>query len=199
MYGLPISTEKKQQLPKKALYAKFDLKTAQRDSFDADISRIDIVAVISSATLPALQVGENVKEMYVLAVQMKHKEYDADNLLLLNKLIPQKMIFALHFEDEVQFVVFHTKLFQTSWQLEQEAILPLSGLTLDSVWDNIVKEIGRIEVRENHSLTEQIAADERQSQLLAKIATLEHKMAKEKQPRRKREYFEQIKKFKSQL
>ena len=199
MYGLPLTTEKKQQLPKKSLYAKFDLKTAQRDSFDADISRIDIVAVISSATLPALQVGENVKEMYVLAVQMKHKEYDADNLLLLNKLIPQKMIFALHFEGEVQFAVFHTKLFQTSWQPEQEAILPLSGLTLDSVWDDMVKEIGRIEVTEDHSLTEQIVADERQSQLLAKIASLEHKMAKERQPRRKREYFEEIKKLKSQL
>ena len=199
MYGLPLTTEKKQQLPKKALYAKFDLKTAQRDSFDADISRIDIVAVISSATLPTLQVGENVKEMYVLAVQMKHKEYDDDNLLLLNKLIPQKMIFALHFEDEVQFAVFHTKLFQTSWQPEQEAILPLSGLTLDSVWDNMVKEIGRIEVSENHTLTEQIEADERQFQLLAKIATLEHKMAKEKQPRRKREYFEEIKKLKNML
>ena len=199
MYGLPKSTEKKQQLPKKALYAKFDLKTAQRDSFDADISRIDIVAVISSAMLPALQVGENVKEMYVLAVQMKHKEYDANNLLLLNKLIPQKMIFALHFEGEVQFAVFHTKLFQTCWQLEQEAILPLSGLTLDSVWDNMVKEIGRIQVTEDHTLTEQITADERQTQLLAKIASLEHKMAKEKQSRRKREYFEQIKKLKGQL
>ena len=38
MYGLPIATERKQQLPKKAIYAKFDLKTAQRESFDADIS-----------------------------------------------------------------------------------------------------------------------------------------------------------------
>ena len=199
MYGLPLTTEKKQQLPKKALYAKFDLKTAQRDSFDADISRIDIVAVISSTTLPALQVGENVKEMYVLAVQMKHKEYDDNNLLLLNKLIPQKMIFALHFEGEVQFVVFHTKLFQTSWQPEEEAILPLSGLNLDRVWDNIVKEIGRIEVTENHTLTEQIVADERQTQLLAKIATLEQRMAKEKQPRRKREYFEQIKNLKGNI
>lgn len=49
MFGLPISTERKKQLPKKAIYAKFDLKPSQRESFDADIARIDIVAVVSSA------------------------------------------------------------------------------------------------------------------------------------------------------
>ena len=35
--------------------------------------------------------------------------------------------------------------------------------------------------------------------LLAQIASLEKKMLNEKQPRRKREYFEQIKKLKNQL
>ena len=30
MYGLPISTERKRQLPKKAIYVKFDLNSAQR-------------------------------------------------------------------------------------------------------------------------------------------------------------------------
>ena len=47
MYGLPIATERKKQLPKKAIYAKFDLTTAQREGFDADVARIDIVAVVS--------------------------------------------------------------------------------------------------------------------------------------------------------
>ena len=45
MYGLPHTTEIRKQLPKKAIYAKFELKPAQRDGFDADVSRIDIVAV----------------------------------------------------------------------------------------------------------------------------------------------------------
>ena len=54
MYGLPIATERKKQLPKKAIYAKFDLTTAQREGFDADVARIDIVAVVSPVTIPAL-------------------------------------------------------------------------------------------------------------------------------------------------
>ena len=108
MYGLPQSTETKKQLPKKAIYAKFDLKPSQRESFDADISRIDIVNVVSPTTIPAIAEGVEVKEFYVLAVQMKRKEYDLKNLLLLTKLIPQRMVFALHFDDEVQFAVYYT-------------------------------------------------------------------------------------------
>lgn len=199
MYGLPISTERKQQLPKKAIYAKFDLKPAQRESFDTDISRIDIVAVVSPATVPAVSIGESVKEFYVLEIQMKRKEYDVKNILLLTKLIDQKMIFALQYEEQIQFAIFHTKLFQSVWQPIEQAVLPLSGLSLDTVWENIVKNIGKINVSDDNTLSEQIVIDDRRAKLLAQIEQLERKMVKEKQPRRKREYFEQIKRLKEQI
>lgn len=196
MYGLPLSTIRKRQLPKKAIYAKFDLKPAQRDNFDADVARIDIVAVVSPATIPTLDEGSGVKELYVLDVQMKRREYDAKNILLMTRLIAQHMVFALRYEEQVQFAIFHTRLFTTAWQPVGQASLPLSGLNLDAVWENIVKVIGHIEVAEGQTLTEQIADDDQRAKLLAQIATLERKMANEKQPRRKREYFEQIKKIK---
>lgn len=199
MYGLPISTERKRQLPKKAIYAKFDLTTAQREGFDADVARIDIVAVVSSATIPALSEGVEVKEFYVLDVQMKRREYDAKNILLLTRLIAQNMVFALRHEDQVQFAIFHTKLFTTAWQPIEQATLSLSGLNLDAVWENIVKVIGHIEVADGQTLTEQIADNDQRAKLLAQIATLERKMVNEKQPRRKREYFEQIKNLKEQI
>lgn len=199
MYGLPISTERKRQLPKRAIYAKFDLNSVQRESFDADIARIDIVAVICPATIPALSEGTEVKEFYVLDVQMKRKEYDAKNILLLSRLIAQHMVFALRYEEQVQFAIFHSKLFTTAWQPVGQATLPLSGLNLDTVWENIVKEIGQVEVAAGHTLVEQIAENDQRAKLLAQIATLERKMANEKQSRRKREYFEQIKEIREGL
>ena len=75
MYSLPQSTEIKKQLPKKAIFAKFDFKTSQKESFDEDISRIDIVGVISPETVPALAEGKEIKSLYVLAVQLKRKNY----------------------------------------------------------------------------------------------------------------------------
>lgn len=201
MYGLPTSTEVKKQLPKKAIYAKFNMPTSQREHFDADIARIDIVAMLSPRTIPALAEGEEVKEIYVLAVQMKRKDYDTKNISLLNKLIPHKMVFALHYENEVQFVVYHTKLICYEWISNISNSSPIGEvrrglLSLDTVWDNIVKDIGGIEVAEGNTLSEQIKANEEQAKLLAQIKTLERKMANEKQPRRKREYFEQIKQLK---
>ena len=201
MYGLPSTTEIKKQLPKKAIYAKFNMPTSQREHFDADIARIDIEVGVSKATVPALAEGEEIKEFYVLGIQLKRKEYDPKNILMLTKLLPHKMIFALHYEDEIQFAIYHTKLITSEWQLitHNSSLITLQGLNLDSVWDNIVKQIGHIEVQEGNTLTEQIKADEEYTKLIAQIKMLERKMANEKQPRRKREYFEQIKNLKKKL
>ena len=199
MYGLPQTTEVRKQLPKKAIYAKFDLKPSQRESFDADIARIDIVAVISPSTVPAIAEGKEVKEIYLLALQMKRKEYDSKNIVLLTKLIPQRMVFALQFEEQTQFAIYHTKLISSAWQPTDEATLTLSGLNLVSVWEGIVTHIGQIDVEEGNTLAEQITSNAQREKILAQIAVLERKMAAEKQPRRKRELFEQIKRLKSQI
>ena len=199
MYGLPQTTEIRKQLPKKAIYAKYELKSSQRESFNADIARMDIVAVVSTSTVPALNAGAEVKEFYLLTVQLKRKEYDPKNIALLTKLIPQRMVFALQFEEQTQFAIYHTKLISSAWEATEEATLPLSGLNLDVVWENIVTHIGQIYVEEGNTLSEQIANNDQRAKLLAQIATLERKMANEKQPRRKRELFEHIKELKSRI
>ncbi len=200
MYGLPTSTEIKKQLPKKAIFAKFDLKPSQRSSFDADVSRMDIVAVLSPSTIPSLAAGINIKDIYVLAVQLKRKDYDSKSIIMLSKLIPQNILFALQYETNRQFAACHAdRLIRSAWMLAEEAKITLSGLDLDTVWENIVKSIGGIEVEQGNTLEKQIQANEQRAKVLAQIAVLERKMANEKQPRRKREYFEMIKKLKSNI
>lgn len=196
MYGLPHTTEIRKQLPKKAIYAKFELKPAQRDGFDADVSRIDIVAVVSPTTVPAVAAGESIKEFYVLAVLLKRKDYDEKNIAMLSKLIPQNILFALQYEEQTQLAIYHTKLIRSDWEPTDETTVCLTGLNLDTVWENIIKAIGEIQVQEGKTLTEQIQDDEQRAKTLKLIADLEKKMAKETQPRKKRELFEQIKKLK---
>ena len=196
MYGLPHTTEVRKQLPKKAIYAKFELKPAQRDGFDADVGRIDIVAVVSPTTVPAVAEGDNIKEFYVLAVQLKRKEYAEKNIEMLSKLIPQNILFALQYENQTQLAVYHTKLICSRWMPTEETVITLSGLNLDTVWENIIKTVGEIQVQEGNTLAEQIAEDEERVRTLKLIAALEKRMAKETQPRKKRELFEQIKTLK---
>lgn len=196
MLGLPKSTEIARQLPKKAIFQKFELKPAQRERFDADISKMIIVNAISQDTLPALQRGETIQTIYVIEVALKKPVYDEKNIQMLCKLIPQKILFALHYEDEIQLTIYHTKLISSAWAPEDSVRLTLTGTTTDAVWDNLVKTIGGIEVAEGNTLAEQIAANDEREKLRKQILSLEIKARQEKQPRRKLEMFEELQKLK---
>ncbi len=200
MYGLPPSTQIGKQLPKKSIYAKFELTPAQRNSFDADISKIEISAVVSSVTIPSLSNDGDIKEFYVLTIYLKKQDYDVKNIVLLTKLIPQKMILVLRYEDLGSLaVVYHKATMMSGWESYDDITLHLSGLNVTSVWENIIKSIGRIEIEEENTLAEQIEVNTQREKIQKQISLLERKMANEKQPHRKREYFEQIKKLKDQL
>ncbi len=199
MFALPATTEIKKSLPKKAIYEKFGLKSAQRDAFDADISRIDIVNVVSPSTVPGLKEGDRVKEFYVLLVTLKRQHYDEKNILLLTKLIKQNMIFALAYNDMVRFAVVHEKLFALDWELLEDAALPLMGLDLDKVWEKLVTTIGKFEVMEGVTIEEQITIDGEKQKVIKQIETLEKKLKAEKQPMKRYGLYKQIQELKENL
>ena len=197
MLGLPKSTELSQALPKTRIFAKFELRSTQKDRFDEDISRITIVNEISQRKVPALHPGKVVQSIYVLEIQLKRKNYDPKNIQLLSKLIPQNILFLLRFDDQVQLAIYHTKLLMSNWGTEPELVI--SGLDMDAVWENIVKTVGTIEVEEGNTLAEQITIDDEKAKLKLQIELLEERSRKEKQPRKKLEMFEQLKEMKKQL
>lgn len=199
MYGLPASTLVNRPLYKKAVFEKFNLKAAERDRFDADISKMAIVAYVSPSKIPALHEGQEVKEFYVLQIQLKHKDYDSKIILMLNKLIPQKMVFALEFDDNIQFCIFHTRLQQSEWVHASDATIPIKGLSLDDVWNNIVAEIGGLSNDKEETLEQQIIEREERENLLKKIEALEKRCRAEKQTRKKYELHQQLLKLREEL
>lgn len=199
MLGLPQSTEVNRTMPKAQLYKKFELKQAQRDAFDADVARMEIVNFIAPQSLPAIAEGTEVKAVFVVDVELKRHDYDTKNIILISKLIPHRIIFALRHEDKVQLAVYHTKLFTGPWQSIQASNLTLSGLNLDVVWQNIVAFVGGLEVADGNSLTEQICVDDERARLVHQIESLERLMRSTAQPRRQREIYSEIKKLKSLL
>ena len=100
MLNLPSSTEVKRPLPKAQLYKRFDWKPSQRDSFDGDVSRLDFVNWIAPRTLPAISEGAEVKEIFVVEVTLKTRDFDIKNITLLAKSIPQRIMYLLHYEEE---------------------------------------------------------------------------------------------------
>lgn len=199
MLGLPQSTEVKRPLPKAQLYKRFDWKPSQRDSFDGEVSRLDFINWIAPRTLSAIAEGVEVKEIFVIEVSLKSRNFDTKSIVLLAKSIPQRVIYLLRFEDEALLAVYHSKLFTAPWQPIDSATVALSGLNLDAVWQSVVSSIGQFSVEQENSLTEQIKVDEERDKLLRQIAVLERQMNATKQPRRKRELFLELQKLKGGL
>lgn len=196
MFQLPPATAINKPLYKKAVFEKFNLKATERDRFDTDISRMALVARVSSATVPALTKGKEIEGFYVLQVALKRKDYDSKNILLLQKLIPQKIVFALQYEEQTQLCIFHTRLQQSEWNDTESTEIPLKGLTLDEVWENIVATIGNLDIEAEETIEEQIINREEREKLLRQIEMLEKRCRAEKQTRKKFELHQQISKLK---
>ena len=199
MFGLPKTTEINKPLPKKAVFDKFKPKPDDRRLFDEQISRMAIAVEISPQTI-SVAPNADVSAIYVILVTLKTPECDKKNIALLSKLIDQRMVFALQYEDSVRFAVFRTErvLISENKPLSDWDVA-LSGLNLETVWENIIAEIAGIDLADSKDLDEAIAANERRDKLTRQIAALEQKAMNEQQPRRKWEGVEEIKRLKAEL
>ena len=196
MYGLPKSTEVKKPLPKTNIYQKYQFSAAQRLLIDTSVARLDFVNAIICTTLPAVAEGTDVTGIFVVDVELKRSDFDSKAIILIAKAIPQRIIFALRYADKVRFAAYHTKFFLSEWQQVSDACLPLTGLNFDMVWSNLISSIGNFVIEQDNSLTEQIKIDEEKQKLQQQIANLERQMNATKQPRRKRELYNEIKRLK---
>ena len=192
MLGFPKSTEVNKQLPKKAIYSKFQFNNVAKEKIDADISRITIANEISPERIN-VSAGENIKSFFVMSISLKNKEFDPRTITTLSKLVPQYILFVLGYQDEVKLAINHTRLMQSQWMPQEDATIELKGMNLDTVWENIVVQIGDVDIQEGNTLEEQIIEDEQQTKLKKEIARLEKQARAEKQPKKKFELVQKIK------
>lgn len=198
MLGLPKATELNKKLPKTAVYAKFQMDTAEKAKIDADISRITIVNEVS-ATKVNIAPGEKVQAFFVLQVMLKRREFNERTLIVLSKLIPQNMVLLLEYDGQSKLAVYHTKLLQTPWSDPKTLSLAIDGLNMDAVWENVIVQIGGIQVQEGNTLDQQIAQDEQKAKLEKEIARLQKQLWAEKQPKKKFEIVQRINTLKVKL
>lgn len=198
MLGLPKATELNKQLPKNAIYAKFQMNTAAKERIDKDISRIYVVNEVTADKIN-INEGEEVKSFFVMSVFLKRKDYDERNIINLSRLIPQNMVMVLECENEARLAVYRTKLLQTKWMAKGSLSVELKGLTLDKVWENIIVQIGGLTVEQGNSLDEQISIEQQREKLQKEINRLEKLARAEKQPKRKFELHSKIAKLKREM
>ena len=199
MFGLPKTTEINKQLPKKAIFEKFKPNAADRKLFDEQINRLSIVAEISPQTV-SIAADEEVAAIYIILILMKTVECDKKNIILLSKLINQNMLFALQYENTVNFAAYRAdRVIMSDSRSMDDWELKLKGLNLRSTWDALIADISGLEPADGKSLDEMIIQNENIKRLEKKIAILEKKAMIERQPRRKWDLAQEIKQLKEQL
>lgn len=198
MLGLPQTTEVKKIIPKRDLYRKFELNTAEQKEFDAAIRQMTIVNEISLRTIPALQKQE--KAVFVLAVQLKQEGCAERLLQKLCRLIDQRLLLALCYEDKLQLALyFDNRMLLNEFMPVAEQKVNLQGTSLNDIWDHLALQVAQLTPRAGLTPASVIANAGRRAETEAQIAALTKKMFAEKQARKKLTLREAINKLKNEL
>lgn len=200
MFDLPKTSEIRKPLHKKLIYEKYaaELSGNKKDKFDADISRMIITNEISEASVN-IKATEEISAIFVLQVELKRKEYDDKNIIMISKLFGQKLLIVLHYENWYQLAIYETRLLKSEWEKEDEFSLKLNGLDMNQVWDNFVTQVSGIEVSDGNTLAEQINIEAEKEKLKKQIVDLENKARKEVQSKKKFEMVQRINQYKERL
>jgi hypothetical protein len=203
MIDFPDSTACNTLLPKKTFYERLSFTAAQKNLFVHEIEKIIWRNKLSASTLN-LQPGKRVTELQVFEVVLKKKSICFPVLKLLGKGIPYHLLFLLRFGDQVSACIGYREtpgtteqeFFHTGWMTFAELPLQVLGLTMDDVYDNFIRQIHQdLEEHENVPIAEAIRAATRKQQIEKQLDRLEKLARAEKQPRRKFNLIQEIRRL----
>lgn len=200
MFALSNTTEMKKTITKKLIYEKFKNKLTpnQKNKFDKEISKITLINEISERSIQ-IPKTDAVASIFVIKVELKTKDYSESNIVLISKLIEQKLLIALKYEDQYQLCINETKLFKNQWSDEKDINLEIAGTNLEEVWENLVAQVGNIDIHQGNTLQEQIEINNEKQKLEKLIQSTEKKAQREPQSKKKLQYYQQIREYEKQL
>ena len=205
MLDFPQKTFFNRVIPKAKFYEKLPVTQAVKNCFVNEIAGIVWRNKLSAETLN-VQPGSRVREIEVIEITLKGETLNDSVLKLIDKGIPYQLLFMLKRGEEYQLCIGYKETetasvkeyFKTPWQTFSELPLQISGLTLDEVCDNFIRQINtRLAVADAMPLKDALADDAMRQKIEKQIALLEKKMKAEKQPKRKFELHEEIQRLKN--
>ena len=196
-------------VPKTAFYKNLEVNAKMKQRFVDDVASVTWVAKIAPSTLNVAD-GKTVHEITVFRMALKKEEVPSDVLTLIDKQMPRHTLFLLQHDDAfcllVNYKEWHdaantrfdiVKTFQTGWTSADKLSLSLDGQDMDAVYSAIVKQVAGADITsEAKDIHTAVAQTKEQEALRQKIAALEAKIAKERQPKKKFELHQQLVKLK---
>lgn len=200
MLGLPASTEIHMIITRKKLYEQFgaELTPERKKSFEADIARMVLTNEISPVSLN-IAAGEEVQSFFVMQVTLKNERFDAQNIALLTRLFGQRLVLVLEYNGRQRLALWQTRLLLGDWAEADSLRLELRGTNLDRVWEQAVSQVAGLELAPGENLDTALATSDRRARLQREIERLDRKAKSERQPRKKYELVQQLRKKQAEL
>ena len=216
MIGLPKTTEFNKRIPKQKFYENISVTPALRRIFIDQIKVIYWRNKIAPSTMN-LEAGNTVMEIEVFEVKLNSVPLDISVLRQMDKEIPYHIIFLLEHEGKYQaWMAYKEKTgssnnafkvdayYHTDWFPENENILKLDGLNMDTVYENYVRQVAGDALRastagESESLKESVERAKQIQQLQKQIDALQVKIHREKQLNRQIELNSELKRIKREM
>ena len=213
MLGLPKSTEFNKRIPKQKFYDNLNVSSALKRSFIDQIKVIYWANKIATATLNLAE-GKNVTEIEVFEVRLNVPTLDEAVLKQIDREIPYHILFILEHENKFQAWIGYkeessgntafkvNRYYSTEWMDEDALPLKLEGLSVDSVYENFVRQIAGnalVASTSGETLKESVDRDEKRQALQTQIAKLQKKIKSEKQLNKQMELNAQLKALKKEL
>lgn len=213
MLELPKSTELNKRIPKQKFYENLQISPALRKCFVEQIHSIIWKNKIAPATIN-LAAGHYVDELQVFSIQLNSDALDESVLKQIDRNIPYHILFLLEFDGKTQAWIGYkeeagsgtaafkvNQYYHTEWMVPEDLPLRLKGLDMDTVYENLVRQIAgeKLVAEKEVTLQEAYAKSVEREKLLKQIAILEKNAWNEKQPKRKLELVQQIQALKNVL
>ena len=212
MLDLPVSTQFNKRIPKQKFYENLSVTPAIKRIFVEQIQSIWWRNKLAPATVN-LAPGQTVTELEVFEIQLNQPSLDEAILWLIDKEIPYHILFILNCGDTAQAWIGYKEkaasgtsafkvsgYYHTDWMPTDKLTLTLEGLTMDAVYESLVRQIAgdRLLSDNAESLKESIDRSTKRADLEKKIAALEKKIRKEKQLNRQMELNAELQKIKKE-
>lgn len=195
MISFPDKCKVNKFIPKKVFYEKIGVSNAIKDEFVNDIEKITWLYKLSEDTLGITKTNQT-EEIQVFDVILKEKKLPKNIIKIISKAIPYKILFILRFRSDFCYAIKVNDVYFTKWN--EELSINLVGLTLDSVYENLVKSI--IKEQDNHNNFEYIIENKsKRDELIKKIEHLKIKIDNEKQFNKKVELNLELQKLKKEM
>ena len=174
-----------------------------------NILSVVLTNVLSSDTMNLSSDGK-VKEVYIFDIELAEKTIPTLFITALDKAINLHTVFIFRYEDEQMLYGCYKektekgvklgKYYSTDWTKEKTSVsLPLNVNSIDDIYTAIIDELIPITANQGEETADFVARFDRINKLKIEIARLQKQVDNERQPKKRFELNDELKKLKNEL